>query len=114
MDHLSQKYSTKTALISLTDFYRELTDKERTQYEAGRYNLDHPSKWLLYHIIFFSLALIQSIIAAFDFDLLHDTIRSLLSGKSTTIPVWDSIHHTKYVPLFLSLFFIHYIDLFRF
>ncbi|CDS11735.1 hypothetical protein LRAMOSA03998 [Lichtheimia ramosa] len=75
MDHLSQKYSTKTALISLTDFYRELTDQERLQYQAGKYNLDHPT--------------------AFDLDLLHDTITSLLSGKPTTIPVWDSIHHTK-------------------
>lgn len=47
MDHLSQKYSTKTALISLTDFYRELTDQERLQYQAGKYNLDHPSKSLV-------------------------------------------------------------------
>lgn len=52
MDHLSQKYSTKTALISLTDFYRELTDQERLQYQAGKYNLDHPSKSLVAWSVF--------------------------------------------------------------
>lgn len=99
MDHLSQKYSTKTALISLTDFYRELTDQERAQYKAGKYNLDHPSKFLSILCMIAFLNIWWSSIAAFDFDLLHDTITSLLSGKPTNVPVWDSIHHTKYAHL---------------
>ncbi|KAI8145951.1 P-loop containing nucleoside triphosphate hydrolase protein [Fennellomyces sp. T-0311] len=72
---LSQTYSAKTAVISLTDFYRELTAEERKLYEQGKFNLDHPT--------------------AFDFNLLQEAVMALLSGDSTTIPVWDAGHHTK-------------------
>ncbi|KAG2223627.1 hypothetical protein INT45_009986 [Circinella minor] len=75
IQRLSETYSAKTAIISLTDFYRELTEEERSLYEQGKFNLDHPT--------------------AFDFDLLQQAIMSLLSGNSTTIPVWDDEHHTK-------------------
>ena len=43
---LNQKYATKVALISLTQFYRELTPEERMKYEAGEFFSDHPSKFL--------------------------------------------------------------------
>ena len=44
IQRLSETYSAKTAIISLTDFYRELTEEERSLYEQGKFNLDHPSK----------------------------------------------------------------------
>lgn len=43
MKRLSGTYEAKVAIISLTDFYRELNAEERTLYEAGKFNLDHPS-----------------------------------------------------------------------
>ncbi|KAI8354079.1 uridine kinase family-domain-containing protein [Blakeslea trispora] len=72
---LNQKYATKVALISLTQFYRELTPEERIKYEAGEFFSDHPN--------------------AFDFDLLNETIRSLLSGKATAVPEWDASKHAR-------------------
>ncbi|KAI9274836.1 uridine kinase family-domain-containing protein [Phascolomyces articulosus] len=75
VQRLSETYSAKTTVISLTDFYRELTEDERILYEEGRFNLDHPT--------------------AFDFDLLQEAVMSLLSGNPTTIPVWNDEHHTK-------------------
>lgn len=35
-------------------------------------------------------------IDAFDLKLLKDTIRSLLAGKPTAVPEWDSSNHTRY------------------
>ncbi|GAA5812142.1 hypothetical protein MFLAVUS_005592 [Mucor flavus] len=72
---LNKKYATKVALISLTQFYRELTPQERINYEAGEFYTDHPN--------------------AFDLELLKDTISSLLSGKATVVPEWDSSNHTR-------------------
>ncbi|KAI9483152.1 MAG: uridine kinase family-domain-containing protein [Benjaminiella poitrasii] len=72
---LNKKYATKVALISLTQFYRELTPAERIQYDAGEFYTDHPD--------------------AFDMDLLKETIQSLLSRKPTAVPEWDSSTHTR-------------------
>ncbi|KAK4520814.1 uncharacterized protein ATC70_006694 [Mucor velutinosus] len=72
---LSKKHATKVALISLTQFYRELTPSERIKYEAGELYTDHPD--------------------VFDIDLLKETIRSILSGKPTTVPEWDASNHTR-------------------
>ncbi|KAI8975678.1 uridine kinase family-domain-containing protein [Mycotypha africana] len=69
------KYATKVALLSLTQFYRELTPKERIKYEAGEFYSDHPD--------------------AFDMELLKETVRSILAGKSTTVPEWDASSHTR-------------------
>ncbi|CAO3610129.1 unnamed protein product [Mucor hiemalis] len=72
---LNKKYATKVAILSLTQFYRELTPEERIKYEGGEFYSDHPN--------------------AFDLELLKDTIRSLLSGKPTQVPEWDSSKHTR-------------------
>ncbi|KAI7904001.1 uridine kinase family-domain-containing protein [Cokeromyces recurvatus] len=72
---LNKSYATKVALISLTQFYRELTPTERIQYEAGEFYTDHPD--------------------AFDMDLLKKTIQSLLARKPTPVPEWDSSTHTR-------------------
>ncbi|KAG0171302.1 Uridine-cytidine kinase 2 [Apophysomyces sp. BC1015] len=75
MNRLSDTYAAKVAIVSLTDFYRELTHEERVLYEQGKLNLDHPN--------------------VYDFALLEEVLKSLLSGKSTSIPVWDSARHTR-------------------
>ncbi|KAL1932767.1 hypothetical protein VTP01DRAFT_8445 [Rhizomucor pusillus] len=75
MDRLSASYAAKVAIISLTDFYRELDATERALYEQGKFNLDHPT--------------------VFDFDLLQQCLESIIAGKPTHIPVWDPNQHTK-------------------
>ncbi|KAI9311168.1 uridine kinase family-domain-containing protein [Dichotomocladium elegans] len=75
MSQLNETYSAKAAIISLNDFYREITPEEREQYENGAFNLDHPD--------------------AFDFKLLQETIVTLLSGNPAEVPVWDSELHTR-------------------
>ncbi|ORE10160.1 P-loop containing nucleoside triphosphate hydrolase protein [Rhizopus microsporus var. microsporus] len=72
---INKKYHARVALISLTQFYRELTPEERRKYETGNYYTDHPN--------------------AFDFKLLENTLKSLLSGKPTSVPEWDSSNHTR-------------------
>ncbi|KAG1145917.1 hypothetical protein G6F38_005306 [Rhizopus arrhizus] len=72
---INKKYHARVALIRLTQFYRELTAEERVKYEAGNFYSDHPN--------------------AFDFELLGNTIKTLLSGKPTTVPEWDSSNHRR-------------------
>ncbi|KAG2193849.1 uridine kinase family-domain-containing protein [Mucor mucedo] len=72
---LNKKHATKVALLSLTQFYRELSPKERIAYEAGDFYSDHPS--------------------AFDFKALETALCSLLAGKATTVPEWDASNHTR-------------------
>ncbi|KAI8372936.1 uridine kinase family-domain-containing protein [Radiomyces spectabilis] len=75
MKNFSAAYAARVVVVSLTDFYRELTPEERGLYEAGKFNLDHPD--------------------VFDYQLLEDTLVSMKAGKPTAIPVWDHVHHTK-------------------
>ncbi|CAO3625838.1 unnamed protein product [Cunninghamella echinulata] len=67
---------TKVAILSLNDYYRELTTpEEKKLFDSGEYNLDHPD--------------------AFDFDLLESTLKSLLQRQPVDIPVWDHSKHQK-------------------
>ncbi|KAI8096752.1 uridine kinase family-domain-containing protein [Halteromyces radiatus] len=75
MSKFKGSHETKVAIISLTDFYRELTPDERVLFESGDFNLDHPN--------------------VFDFDLLEFTLRRLLQNKDADIPLWDHAKHTK-------------------
>ncbi|SAL95760.1 hypothetical protein [Absidia glauca] len=68
-------HETKVAIISLTDFYRELTADERLVFESGKFNLDHPN--------------------VFDFDLLEATLKKLLHSKEAEVPVWDPATHSR-------------------
>ncbi|ORZ17734.1 uridine kinase family-domain-containing protein [Absidia repens] len=68
-------HETKVAILSLTDFYRELTPEERIRFESGDFNLDHPN--------------------VFDFDLLVSTLKRLLQNKDADIPVWDHASHSR-------------------
>ncbi|KAI9247729.1 uridine kinase family-domain-containing protein [Sporodiniella umbellata] len=72
---INKKYHAKVVLISLTQFYREITAEERARYEVGKFYSDHPN--------------------AFDFELLSSTLKSLLSGKPTQVPEWDATNHTR-------------------
>ena len=87
------------ALISLTQFYRELTPAERIKYEAGELYTDHPGKIRMRKKKWVGIAFMRhdplSLIDAFDIDLLKETIRSVLSGKPTTVPEWDASNHTR-------------------
>ncbi|KAF7728130.1 Uridine-cytidine kinase-like 1 [Apophysomyces ossiformis] len=71
MNRLSDTYAAKVAMVSLTDFYLELSTEERALYEQGKLNLDHPNRY--------------------DFQLLEDVLRSLLAGKPTSIPTIDPV-----------------------
>ncbi|KAI8883354.1 P-loop containing nucleoside triphosphate hydrolase protein [Backusella circina FSU 941] len=72
---ISEKHDAKIALLSITQFYHELSSEDRLKYEAGEYLSDHPN--------------------AFDFDLLKVTIQTLLAGKKATVPIWDASNHTR-------------------
>ncbi|ORY90494.1 uridine kinase family-domain-containing protein [Syncephalastrum racemosum] len=75
MTRLSGHYAAKLTTLSLTDFYRELTEEERASYEQGQYNMDHPE--------------------AYDFDLLYETLMQLISGHAADVPVFDMLTHTR-------------------
>ncbi|KAI7868729.1 uridine kinase family-domain-containing protein [Spinellus fusiger] len=72
---ISTHYTAKVVVLSLTDYYCELTTEERALFEQGRFNLDHPN--------------------VFDFELLETTLKSLLAGKPTDAPVWDKVLHKR-------------------
>jgi len=68
IDRLNNKYL-QVAVISLQDFYRELTDEEGELADQGEFDFDHPS--------------------AFDFELVEETIGGLLAGQTVNIPSYD-------------------------
>ncbi|KAI8339591.1 uridine kinase family-domain-containing protein [Chlamydoabsidia padenii] len=68
-------HETKVAILSLTDFYRDLTADERIQFERGEFNLDHPN--------------------VFDFDFLEITLKRLLQNKAADVPVWNHATHSR-------------------
>ncbi|KAI9028122.1 uridine kinase family-domain-containing protein [Phycomyces nitens] len=74
-ERISNHYSAKIVILSLIDFYRPLSPKERELYDQGKFNLDHPN--------------------VFDFELLEKSLQSLLACKPTSVPVWDKIHHKR-------------------
>lgn len=97
---LNKKYHTKVAILSLTQFYRELTPEERIRYEAGEFLSDHPSKFIMQNRVVLEtlmnhLANMEGNLDAFDFDLLEKALTSLLSGKPTEVPEWDSSTHSR-------------------
>ncbi|CAO3610090.1 unnamed protein product [Cunninghamella blakesleeana] len=66
---------TKVAILSLNDYYREITVEERKLLESGEYNFDHPD--------------------AFNFDLLESTLKLLLQRQPVDVPVWDHSKHER-------------------
>ncbi|KAI8072889.1 uridine kinase family-domain-containing protein [Gongronella butleri] len=74
-DRFKGGQATKVAILSLTDFYRELTPEERSLFQEGQLNLDHPNM--------------------FDFDALVAVLELLLRKETVTVPVWDRATHTR-------------------
>ncbi|RUP43655.1 uridine kinase family-domain-containing protein [Jimgerdemannia flammicorona] len=69
MERLNKKYDTQVKLISLQDFYRELTVEEKELADQGEFDFDHPS--------------------AFDFALVEEIIGGLLAGQTVHIPSYN-------------------------
>ncbi|CAD5226000.1 unnamed protein product [Bursaphelenchus xylophilus] len=62
-------------VLSMDSFYKVLNGEERERAGQQNYNFDHP--------------------AAFDFDLLEETLRRLSEGKSVDVPVYDFTTHAR-------------------
>lgn len=62
-------------ILSMDSFYKEYNEKEKEMIEKNEFNFDHPD--------------------AFDFDLLHKTLKKLKSGKQVKVPVYDFVTHGR-------------------
>ncbi|CAG8519550.1 9973_t:CDS:2 [Paraglomus occultum] len=80
MDRLRKRAKTlrNVVVISLGDFYRILTDEERSLAERAEFSFDHPS--------------------AFDFDLVEQVLSDLKSGKEVALPSYDYKTRTRCLP----------------
>ncbi|CAG8637118.1 2117_t:CDS:2 [Paraglomus brasilianum] len=77
MDRLRKQAKTlrNVVVISLGDFYRILTDEERSLAEKAEFDFDHPS--------------------AFDFDLVEQVLSDLKVGKPAVLPSYDYKTRTR-------------------
>ncbi|ORZ40115.1 uridine kinase family-domain-containing protein [Catenaria anguillulae PL171] len=72
MQELAKSHPTlnrRMAIVSITDFYRDLSAEEKAQAEAGEFNFDHPD--------------------AFDFKLLEKFLTQVASGSPAEMPQYD-------------------------
>ncbi|KAG2183901.1 hypothetical protein INT44_008912 [Umbelopsis vinacea] len=76
-DRFASKADTNVSVLSLHSFYRELSEQEQQLAQLGDLNFDHPS--------------------AFDFELLEETLKDLLAGKSVKVPIWDNRVQKRYI-----------------
>lgn len=65
----------RVVTISSDSFYRVLTDDERQRARLGEFNFDHPD--------------------ALDFQLILDTMNTLLDSQVARIPVYDFVTHAR-------------------
>ncbi|XP_021948684.1 uridine-cytidine kinase isoform X2 [Folsomia candida] len=65
----------KVVCIAQDSFYKELSPEEANKAAKGQYNFDHPN--------------------ALDFDLMLQTLESVLEGKVTEVPIYDYIHNAR-------------------
>jgi len=79
MDKLGQhdleRHERRVVTISADSFYRVLEDEERKRAFIGEFNFDHPD--------------------ALDYELILDTMKTLLAGKMANIPVYDFRTHSR-------------------
>ncbi|ORX59533.1 P-loop containing nucleoside triphosphate hydrolase protein [Hesseltinella vesiculosa] len=73
-DRLANYPKTRVVILSMTDFYRDLTKEEHDLFESGELNLDHPNM--------------------FDFDSMETTLKNLLKNEPVTVPQWDHRSHS--------------------
>lgn len=65
----------QVAILSQDSFYRELTPEQKAKALKGQFNFDHPD--------------------AFDNELIMQTLRLILQGKTVQIPVYDFVTHSR-------------------
>lgn len=70
-----EHHERRVVTISADSFYRPLTDPERERAHCGEFNFDHPD--------------------ALDYDLILETMNTLLLGRVASIPVYDFVTHTR-------------------
>ncbi|XP_033839040.2 uridine-cytidine kinase 2-B [Periophthalmus magnuspinnatus] len=71
IDHTQRQ----VAILSQDSFYKVLTPDQKAKAQKGQYNFDHPD--------------------AFDNELIMQTLRLILQGKSVQIPVYDFVTHSR-------------------
>ncbi|KAL7748531.1 hypothetical protein RI367_005941 [Sorochytrium milnesiophthora] len=78
VERLAKKHrrlSRKVAIVSLTDFYRQLTPEEMQLAQDGEFNFDHPD--------------------AFDWALLESFLDDIMHGRATAKPIFDYQHKKR-------------------
>ncbi|XP_005990701.1 uridine-cytidine kinase 1 [Latimeria chalumnae] len=65
----------KVVILSQDRFYRVLTPEQKSKALKGQYNFDHPD--------------------AFDNELMHRTLQSIVDGKTVEVPAYDFVTHSR-------------------
>uniref|UniRef100_A0A3Q3CSX8 uridine/cytidine kinase n=1 Tax=Haplochromis burtoni TaxID=8153 RepID=A0A3Q3CSX8_HAPBU len=65
----------QVAILSQDSFYKVLTPEQKAKALKGQFNFDHPD--------------------AFDSELIIQTLRQILQGKTVQIPVYDFVTHSR-------------------
>ncbi|XP_069575585.1 uridine-cytidine kinase 2-B isoform X1 [Brachyistius frenatus] len=65
----------QVAILSQDSFYKVLTPEQKAKAQKGHFNFDHPD--------------------AFDSELIMQTLRQILQGKTVQIPVYDFVTHSR-------------------
>ncbi|XP_045144474.1 uridine-cytidine kinase 1 isoform X2 [Echinops telfairi] len=65
----------KLVILSQDRFYKVLTAEQKAKALKGQYNFDHPD--------------------AFDNDLMHQTLKSIVEGKTVEVPTYDFVTHSR-------------------
>ncbi|XP_033871956.3 uridine-cytidine kinase 2-A isoform X1 [Acipenser ruthenus] len=65
----------QVAILSQDSFYRVLTAEQKAKALKGQFNFDHPD--------------------AFDNELILETLREIVEGKTVQIPVYDFVTHSR-------------------
>ncbi|XP_070701760.1 uridine-cytidine kinase 2-B [Pempheris klunzingeri] len=65
----------QVAILSQDSFYKVLTPEQKAKALKGQFNFDHPD--------------------AFDNELILETLREILQGKTVQIPVYDFVTHSR-------------------
>uniref|UniRef100_A0A665VLJ4 uridine/cytidine kinase n=2 Tax=Echeneis naucrates TaxID=173247 RepID=A0A665VLJ4_ECHNA len=65
----------QVAILSQDSFYKVLTPEQKAKAGKGQFNFDHPD--------------------AFDNELIMQTLRQIMQGKTVNIPVYDFVTHSR-------------------
>ncbi|OQV25987.1 Uridine-cytidine kinase 2-A [Hypsibius exemplaris] len=79
-----EHHERRVVTISADSFYRVLDDAERTRAHAGEFNFDHPD--------------------ALDYELILNTMHTLLAGEKASIPVYDFVTHSRLPTEYINVY----------